>query len=68
MPRLLAGPLVSNLTGAPGYFAETDETGKEKWPRGEEKVWKDGLRAQDHGGYPPVEFHPVINITPVSFY
>lgn len=30
-----------------GYTPETDETGKEKWPRGDEKVWKAGLRGVD---------------------
>ncbi|CAL1697658.1 unnamed protein product [Somion occarium] len=27
-----------------GYFPEIDEKGQEKWPRGDEKVWKAGLR------------------------
>ncbi|KAF5384669.1 hypothetical protein D9757_006280 [Collybiopsis confluens] len=27
-----------------GYTPDTDESGKEKWPRGDEKVWKAGLR------------------------
>uniref|UniRef100_A0A5K1K306 Alpha-1,4 glucan phosphorylase n=1 Tax=Ganoderma boninense TaxID=34458 RepID=A0A5K1K306_9APHY len=26
-----------------GYTAETDATGKEKWPVGDEKVWKEGI-------------------------
>ncbi|KIP06577.1 glycosyltransferase family 35 protein [Phlebiopsis gigantea 11061_1 CR5-6] len=30
-----------------GYLPEVDETGKEKWPRGEEKVWKAGTRGLD---------------------
>ncbi|KAH8077380.1 glycogen phosphorylase [Cristinia sonorae] len=30
-----------------GYTPDTDEKGKEKWPRGDEKVWKDGLRGVD---------------------
>jgi starch phosphorylase len=30
-----------------GYLPEKDESGKEKWPRGDEKVWKDGLRGLD---------------------
>lgn len=30
-----------------GYFPETDASGKEKWPRGDEKTWKDGLRRLD---------------------
>ncbi|GJE89080.1 glycosyltransferase family 35 protein [Phanerochaete sordida] len=31
-----------------GYLPEVDEkTGKEKWPRGEEKVWKEGSRGPD---------------------
>ncbi|KAG8215453.1 glycosyltransferase family 35 protein [Butyriboletus roseoflavus] len=29
------------------YFPEEDESGKEKWPRGEEQVWKDGYRHLD---------------------
>lgn len=32
-----------------GYLPEKDAEGKEKWPRGEEKVWKDGLRSLDSG-------------------
>ncbi|KAG1751749.1 hypothetical protein EDB19DRAFT_1198501 [Suillus lakei] len=32
-----------------GYFPEKDSEGKEKWPRGEEKVWKDGMRSLDTG-------------------
>ncbi|KAK7017598.1 alpha-1,4 glucan phosphorylase [Favolaschia claudopus] len=30
-----------------GYLPETDASGKEKWPRGEEKVWKDAMRDVD---------------------
>jgi len=30
-----------------GYLPEVDETGKEKWPRGDEKVWKAGIRGLD---------------------
>ncbi|KAJ7756371.1 glycogen phosphorylase [Mycena olivaceomarginata] len=30
-----------------GYLPETDASGKEKWPRGEEKVWKEGMRDVD---------------------
>ncbi|KAH7922471.1 glycosyltransferase family 35 protein [Leucogyrophana mollusca] len=37
---------VRSLTG---YLPEKDNEGKEKWPRGEEKVWKDGLRSLDTG-------------------
>ncbi|KAG8830805.1 Non-essential glycogen phosphorylase, partial [Serendipita sp. 399] len=29
------------------YFAEVDEHGEEKWPRGDEKTWKAGLRGVD---------------------
>ncbi|KIK71408.1 glycosyltransferase family 35 protein [Collybiopsis luxurians FD-317 M1] len=29
------------------YTPETDASGKEKWPRGEEQVWKAGLRGVD---------------------
>ncbi|KAG1767353.1 glycosyltransferase family 35 protein [Suillus placidus] len=32
-----------------GYLPEQDSEGKEKWPRGEESVWKDGLRSLDTG-------------------
>ncbi|TRM58249.1 glycosyltransferase family 35 protein [Schizophyllum amplum] len=28
-----------------GYLPETDESGKEKWPRGDEKTWKENMRA-----------------------
>ena len=37
---------VRSLTG---YKPETDEKGQEKWPKGDEKVWKDGLRGVDRG-------------------
>ncbi|KAF8885655.1 glycogen phosphorylase [Infundibulicybe gibba] len=30
-----------------GYLPETDASGKEKWPRGEESVWKAGMRSVD---------------------
>ncbi|KAJ7588532.1 glycogen phosphorylase [Mycena floridula] len=30
-----------------GYLPETDASGHEKWPRGEETVWKDGSRGID---------------------
>ncbi|EGO28736.1 glycosyltransferase family 35 protein [Serpula lacrymans var. lacrymans S7.9] len=30
-----------------GYLPERDASGKEKWPRGDEKTWKDGLRKLD---------------------
>ena len=32
-----------------GYLPETDATGKEKWPRGDEKIWKAGIRGLDKG-------------------
>ena len=32
-----------------GYIPEKDDSGKEKWPRGEEEVWKDGYRKLDTG-------------------
>ncbi|KAG9310893.1 glycosyltransferase family 35 protein [Chiua virens] len=35
---------VRSLTG---YLPEKDESGKERWPRGEETVWKDGYRPLD---------------------
>ncbi|TFY65313.1 hypothetical protein EVJ58_g2047 [Rhodofomes roseus] len=35
---------VRSLTG---YTPETDESGKEKWPRGDEKVWKESMRELD---------------------
>lgn len=28
---------------------ETDASGKEKWPKGDEKVWKAGMRSVDEG-------------------
>ncbi|KAH7912064.1 glycosyltransferase family 35 protein [Hygrophoropsis aurantiaca] len=37
---------VRSLTG---YLPEKDKEGKETWPRGEEKVWKEGLRQLDTG-------------------
>ncbi|KAJ8494788.1 hypothetical protein ONZ45_g13120 [Pleurotus djamor] len=30
-----------------GYTPETDDSGKEKWPRGDEQVWKSNLRPLD---------------------
>ncbi|KAM6493075.1 glycogen phosphorylase [Amanita muscaria] len=30
-----------------GYVAETDATGKEKWPKGDENSWKAGMRGLD---------------------
>ncbi|KAF5353527.1 hypothetical protein D9756_007833 [Leucocoprinus leucothites] len=30
-----------------GYLPETDATGKEVWPKGDEKVWKAGMRGVD---------------------
>ncbi|RXW24223.1 hypothetical protein EST38_g1632 [Candolleomyces aberdarensis] len=30
-----------------GYLPEVDATGKEHWPRGDEKVWKEALRGVD---------------------
>jgi hypothetical protein len=32
-----------------GYLPEKDASGKEKWPKGEEEVWKDGYRKLDTG-------------------
>lgn len=32
-----------------GFIPETDETGKEKWPKGDEKAWRDGMRSVDKG-------------------
>ncbi|KAI6117181.1 glycosyltransferase family 35 protein [Pisolithus croceorrhizus] len=29
------------------YIPEQDEDGKDKWPRGEEKIWRDNLRSPD---------------------
>lgn len=55
--RTLTGKIVSYL-GEPlddidpsslGYTPETDETGKEKWPKGDEKVWKESMRGLDTG-------------------
>jgi hypothetical protein len=34
-----------------GYLPETDASGKEKWPKGDEKVWKAGMRNVDKGAY-----------------
>ena len=34
-----------------GYTAETDATGKEKWPVGDEKVWKEGIPGVTAGEY-----------------
>jgi starch phosphorylase len=36
-----------HVRSATGYFPETDATGKEKWPRGDEETWKAGLRSVD---------------------
>jgi hypothetical protein len=34
---------------ATGYLPEKDASGKDKWPRGEEKVWREGMRTIDRG-------------------
>jgi hypothetical protein len=34
-----------------GFIPETDESGKEKWPKGEEKVWRAGMRSVDKSEY-----------------
>jgi len=34
-----------------GYIPETGESGKEKWPKGEEKVWRDVMHSVDKGEY-----------------
>ncbi|KAJ3826219.1 glycogen phosphorylase [Lentinula raphanica] len=46
-PKTIGKPVrprrhVRTLTG---YTPETDESGKEKWPRGDEKTWKEGFRS-----------------------
>lgn len=41
-----------------GYTPETDESGKEKWPRGDEKVWKAGLRGVNTGQQYPIFLNP----------
>ncbi|KAJ7576033.1 glycogen phosphorylase [Mycena floridula] len=48
-PKTIGKPVrprrhVRTLTG---YLPETDASGHEKWPRGEETVWKDGSRGID---------------------
>ncbi|KAJ7243905.1 glycogen phosphorylase [Mycena haematopus] len=48
-PKTIGKPVrprrhVRTLTG---YLPETDAAGKEKWPRGEETVWKSGMRDLD---------------------
>ena len=35
---------------ATGYLPETDKQGKEVWPRGEEAVWKAGIRTGVEAG------------------
>ena len=34
-----------------GYLPEKDASGKDKWPRGEEKVWREGMRTIDRGEF-----------------
>ena len=36
-----------------GYLPETDSLGKEKWPRGDEKAWKNAMRGLDTGTFDP---------------
>ncbi|KAJ7769331.1 glycogen phosphorylase [Mycena metata] len=48
-PKTIGKPVrprrhVRTLTG---YLPETDAQGKEKWPRGDEKAWKDNMRDVD---------------------
>jgi hypothetical protein len=50
-----------------GYFPEIDALGKEKWPRGNEKVWKDGMKKLDTGIFtrsfiPSTDLHRSKNI------
>lgn len=40
-------PQTASLIGISGYLPDKDESGKEKWPKGEEVVWKDGYRQLD---------------------
>ena len=40
---------VRSLTG---YLPETDEHGKEKWPRGDEQTWKENMRSLETGASP----------------
>lgn len=39
------------MSSCAGFIPETDESGKEKWPKGDEKVWKDAMRSVDKGEY-----------------
>ena len=36
---------------SPGYLPEKDAAGKEKWPKGDESVWKGGMRGLDTGTF-----------------
>ena len=42
---------------ATGYLPEKDASGKDKWPRGEEKVWRDGMRTLDRGEFTTFVFN-----------
>lgn len=41
---------------ATGYLPEKDASGKDKWPRGEEKVWREGMRTIDRGEFTTFDF------------
>ena len=41
----------SFIVVAIGYLPEKDASGKDKWPRGEEKVWREGMRTIDKGEF-----------------
>jgi len=41
--------ITDDLDVTPGYLPEKDASGKEKWPLGNEKVWKAGMRTVDKG-------------------
>jgi starch phosphorylase len=41
--------MLTDRSNFSGYTPEKDSQGKEKWPIGDEAVWKDGLRDVDAG-------------------
>lgn len=41
--------IISILRSRLGDFPEVDDKGKEKWPKGDEKTWKDALRGVTSG-------------------
>jgi hypothetical protein len=56
------------LIVATGYLPEKDASGKDKWPRGEEKVWREGMRTIDRGEFTTFVFSSFLTIATLRKY